>query len=100
MQGEFTAKDIRTGAATVEAAACLREAGECTKESLRDAVKHVAVRLGNRAAVCRSAYIHPALLDLDKPPRWVWCESFRERGKGLNQWRVWFSSTLGASERR
>lgn len=100
MQGEFTAKDIRTWAATVEAAARLREAGECTKESLRDAVKHVAIRLGNTAAVCRSAYIHPVLLDLDNPPRWVWCEKLPRPRRWLEPMEVLVLQRLGREAAR
>ncbi|UXY15391.1 DNA topoisomerase IB [Chitiniphilus purpureus] len=64
---QATAKDFRTWGATREATAlCLAhppcrnatEAKRCTK-AIVDAV---AGRLGNTPAVCRSAYIHPAVL--------------------------------------
>jgi DNA topoisomerase-1 len=65
---DFTAKDFRTWAGTVAAAKALamqpaaqneREAKALTKLC----VKATAGLLGNTPAVCRSAYIHPAVLD-------------------------------------
>jgi DNA topoisomerase-1 len=65
---DFTAKDFRTWAATVLAACALRErAHERTatarKRALVEAIDSVASKLGNTRAVCRKAYIHPAILD-------------------------------------
>jgi DNA topoisomerase-1 len=65
---DFTAKDFRTWTATVLAACALRErAHETTatgrKRALVEAIDSVASRLGNTRAVCRKAYIHPAVLD-------------------------------------
>jgi len=66
---EFTAKDFRTWAGTVLAASCLREMhhalveSKATKTILVRAVERVAERLGNTPAVCRKAYIHPAVCD-------------------------------------
>lgn len=64
---EFSAKDLRTWAGTVLTAIQLAEIGCCDDEKLRktnivSAVKHVAEELGNTPAVCRSSYIHPAVL--------------------------------------
>lgn len=64
---EFTAKDFRTWAGTALAARALREAGPAeTKTELKAntvaAIDRVAERLGNTRAVCRSSYIHPAVL--------------------------------------
>ncbi|HTA40637.1 MAG TPA: DNA topoisomerase IB [Candidatus Acidoferrales bacterium] len=61
---DFTAKDFRTWVGTVHCAVVLagRDAGETAAERksiLVEAVKEVAVRLGNTAAVCRKSYIHP-----------------------------------------
>jgi len=77
---DFTAKDIRTWAGTVLAAAALYTlgaGGQATKERAgrrrgapagrgsatnRDvtrAIEQVAERLGNTAAVCRKCYVHP-----------------------------------------
>lgn len=63
----FTAKDFRTWAGTVLAARSLRDLGpfqnETTmKANIVTAVDAVAERLGNTRAVCRSSYIHPAVL--------------------------------------
>ncbi len=63
----FTAKDFRTWGGTVLATRSLRELGpfqsEATmKANIIVAIDTVAARLGNTRAVCRSAYIHPAVL--------------------------------------
>jgi DNA topoisomerase-1 len=65
---DFSAKDFRTWAGTVAAARALMLAGPCQslaegKRSIATCVKAVAGLLGNTAAVARSAYIHPAVLD-------------------------------------
>lgn len=65
---EFTAKDFRTWAGTVAACVALRDVEECADESeakkqVVEAVKQVARRLGNTPAVCRKAYIHPAVIE-------------------------------------
>ncbi len=65
---EFTAKDFRTWAGTVSASLVLAEFDKFEDESGAQAnivlaVKHVAQRLGNTPAVCRKAYIHPAVLE-------------------------------------
>jgi DNA topoisomerase-1 len=65
---EFTAKDFRTWAGTVAAAARLAalEAPD-TKAAAERAVcaviKEVAGVLGNTPAVCRKSYVHPAVLE-------------------------------------
>src|SRR5919206_1040709 len=65
---EFSAKDFRTWGGTLLAAVKLAEIGACedenqAKKNLVKAVKEVANRLGNTPTVCRSCYIHPAVLD-------------------------------------
>jgi DNA topoisomerase I len=65
---DFTAKDFRTWAGTVLAAAQLVEIGHFTsqtaaKKNMTQAIKVVASHLGNRPATCRKYYIHPAILD-------------------------------------
>jgi DNA topoisomerase-1 len=65
---DFSAKDFRTWAGTVNAARALAMAPECAsateaKRNINTCVKAVAGLLGNTAAVCRRAYIHPAVLD-------------------------------------
>lgn len=64
---DFSAKDFRTWAGTVAAARALT-LPECadlsaSKRNLNTCAKAVAGLLGNTAAVARSAYIHPAILD-------------------------------------
>jgi DNA topoisomerase-1 len=65
---DVTAKDFRTWAGTMLAAAALRTLGPADSErqikaNIIKAVDGVAKRLGNTRAVCRKYYIHPALLD-------------------------------------
>lgn len=65
---KFTSKDIRTWGGTVRAATILADLGpaESDAEAKRNVVlacKLVSTELGNTPAVCRSAYIHPAVLD-------------------------------------
>lgn len=64
----FTAKDFRTWGGTVIAARALREPGPAeteteAKKNIVEAVKIAAHELGNTPAVCRRAYIHPAILN-------------------------------------
>ena len=65
---EFSAKDFRTWGGTLLASIELAEVGRCgderrAKKNLVAAVKRVAERLGNTPTVCRSCYIHPAVLE-------------------------------------
>jgi DNA topoisomerase-1 len=65
---DFSAKDFRTWAGTVSAARALVALPPCTcatdaKRNIVTCVKAVAGILGNTPAVCRSAYIHPAVLE-------------------------------------
>jgi DNA topoisomerase I len=65
---EFSAKDFRTWHGTVLAAVELAQLNGKTRKAgretmIREAVRHVAERLGNTPAVCRSSYIDPRLLD-------------------------------------
>ncbi len=64
----FTAKDFRTWAGTVLAAEMLRSLGPSetatqAKKNVVEAIKAVAKQLGNTPAVCRKAYVHPAVLE-------------------------------------
>lgn len=72
----FTAKDFRTWHGSVQAlellrAACTAQgppAGKTAAAALcAQVVREVAARLGNTAAVCRKAYVHPAVLALVQP---------------------------------
>ena len=65
---EFTAKDFRTWAGTALAVLALQaeEPGDtatASKRAVTQAIQQVARELGNTPAVCRKAYIHPAVLD-------------------------------------
>jgi DNA topoisomerase-1 len=72
---DFTAKDFRTWAGTVlcaraladlvaqpEAASGSHVSARARKKNLTQAIKDVAARLGNTAAVCRRCYVHPAVV--------------------------------------
>jgi DNA topoisomerase-1 len=65
---DFTAKDFRTWAGSVRAAAVLRledpPSGEArAKKNVVRAIKAVSEELGNTPAVSRSAYVHPEIID-------------------------------------
>ena len=65
---EFSAKDFRTWAGTVLCAVALREVDACASETeakrnVAQVVKEVAQQLGNTPAVCRSCYVHPAVIE-------------------------------------
>ena len=63
----FTAKDVRTWAGTVLAAAAFRELATAASPPAADvalvrAIDAVAAVLGNTRAVCRRCYVHPEVL--------------------------------------
>ncbi len=60
---DITAKDFRTWAGTVEAAAAFHAYGAepPLKKNVKDVIAHVAEKLGNTPTVCRKCYIHPAI---------------------------------------
>jgi DNA topoisomerase-1 len=64
---DFTAKDFRTWAGTVLAAAALAgHTPSCSTQAHRQVsamLRAVAARLGNTPAVCRKSYIHPAIFE-------------------------------------
>lgn len=65
---DFSAKDFRTWGGTVLALSALLEAGACETEkeanrTVVEAIKRVAGELGNRPAVCRKYYVHPAVIE-------------------------------------
>jgi DNA topoisomerase-1 len=65
---DFTAKDFRTWAGTILAARTLvemeiPESDTHGKKNVAHAVKSVASQLGNTPTVCRTSYIHPAIID-------------------------------------
>jgi len=68
MGAEFTSKHFRTWAATAEAveALCsteLPESEAARKRALNQVIDGIAQSLGNTRAVCRSAYIHPGVIE-------------------------------------
>ncbi len=75
---EFTAKDFRTWAATVSVARVLFATGKATPAMLRGAIARAAAELGNTPAVCRRAYVHPAV-----------AEAFEDRGKAQALLTAW-----------
>ena len=65
---DFTAKDFRTWFGTVLAAMALQEFETSeslleAKRNLAGAVDAVARSLGNSAAICRTCYVHPDIID-------------------------------------
>jgi DNA topoisomerase-1 len=64
----YTSKDLRTFGGTVRAATILADLGPArspteARRNVALACKLVATELGNTPAICRKAYIHPAVLD-------------------------------------
>jgi DNA topoisomerase-1 len=82
----ITAKDFRTWHASVQALATalrIARAPQPPSNLLIEVVQRVAQQLGNTPAVCRKAYIHPAVLQLgealahDDETRAAWLERLR-----------------------
>jgi DNA topoisomerase I len=68
LDAKYTSKDIRTWGGTVRAATILADIGpaQTRREAEKNIVltcKLVSAELGNTPAICRSAYIHPAVLE-------------------------------------
>ena len=66
---DFSAKDFRTWAGSVQALQALRSLGEAitvteTKKNIVAALDAVSKKLGNTRTVCKKYYVHPALLQL------------------------------------
>ncbi|HET6225357.1 MAG TPA: DNA topoisomerase IB [Bacteroidia bacterium] len=66
---EFTAKDFRTWAGTLNALDAFKKsgAGETatdTKKKINDALDYVSKKLGNTRTVCKKYYVHPLIIDL------------------------------------
>jgi len=85
MGDDFTAKDFRTWFGTVGAARalCLQPAPDsatAAKQAVNVCIKAVAGVLGNTPAVCRKAYIHPAVLAAFTEGRLTLKPSGSERG--------------------
>ncbi len=68
-KGDFTAKDFRTWAGTVQAFLALKSIGCCdtqaeTKRRIVEALDIVSEQLGNTRTVCKKYYVHPLILSL------------------------------------
>lgn len=68
-QHDFTAKDFRTWAGTVQAFLALKSIGCCetkteTKRKIVEALDIVSEHLGNTRTVCKNYYVHPLILSL------------------------------------
>lgn len=66
---DFTAKDFRTWAGTVQAFLALKSIGCCdskteTKRKIVEALDIVSEHLGNTRSVCKKYYVHPIILSL------------------------------------
>lgn len=66
---DFTAKDFRTWAGTIQAFLALKSIGCCdtiteTKKRIVEALDIVSEQLGNTRAVCKKYYVHPLILSL------------------------------------
>jgi DNA topoisomerase-1 len=66
---DFTAKDFRTWAGTVQALLALKSIGSCdtvteAKKRIVEALDIVSRHLGNTRAVCKKYYVHPLILSL------------------------------------
>ena len=66
---DFTAKDFRTWAGTVQALLALKSIGCCdtateTKRRIVEALDIVSKHLGNTRTVCKKYYVHPLILSL------------------------------------
>lgn len=82
MDEEFTAKDFRTWGGTLTAAIALAEHGIAETESeakrtVASVMRSVGERLGNTAAVARTSYVSPAVLEQYLDGRTI--EDFRPR---------------------
>ncbi len=80
----YTSKDLRTFGGTVRAATILADLGPPSnpteaKRNIALACKLVAAELGNTPAICRKAYIHPAVLEQYEQRRTVATHARRRR---------------------
>ncbi len=96
---DFTAKDFRTWAGTLLAAALLDPSSTPSGEasagqdssplSLTAALKHVSKQLGNTPAVCRKGYVHPMVLEAYAADaareRWMTCFGKARSRAGLTR---------------
>ncbi|MBC7848204.1 MAG: DNA topoisomerase IB [Chitinophagaceae bacterium] len=69
VDGEFTSKDFRTWAGTVQALIAFKEVGEFenkthAKKNIVEVLDKVSKHLGNTRTVCKKYYVHPSILDM------------------------------------
>ena len=92
---DFSAKDFRTWIGTVECVAALTEPAEHAtdaKQKITAALGCVAARLGNTPAVCRKAYVHPAVIE-------TYTREHRLPGRNGRPAKVQQAGTLSHEER-
>lgn len=68
-QQDFSAKDFRTWAGTLEALQCIQNLEETEdvkliKKNIAQVLEDVSIKLGNTRNICRKYYIHPGLFKL------------------------------------
>lgn len=94
---EITAKDFRTWGGTLLSAVTLKNIGDfdnsdSLKKNVQQACKTVASHLRNTVSVCRSYYIHPAVINSYSVkkliPHFNKFNSSEVNGLGLNEFRV------------
>jgi DNA topoisomerase-1 len=73
-EGDFTAKDFRTWAGSLQALPAFREVGDYTTTSgmnrnIAAALDIVAAKLGNTRAVCKKYYVHPVIISMYQEKR-------------------------------
>jgi DNA topoisomerase I len=66
---DFTAKDFRTWAGTINAFLAFKEIGfaetvTAVKKNIVEALDKVAAQLGNTRTVCKKYYVHPAIISM------------------------------------
>lgn len=75
---EFSAKDFRTWAGTLEALDCLQKFEDVSDENLLkknmlEVLDKVSARLGNTRSICKKYYIHPGLFQLYEEKKLAAC---------------------------
>lgn len=66
---DFTAKDFRTWAGSINALRAFKQIGEAetvteTKKKIVEALDFVSTQLGNTRTVCKKYYVHPLILEM------------------------------------
>jgi DNA topoisomerase I len=82
---DFSAKDFRTWIGTVECVATLTDPAlqhDDVKRNVAAALACVAAKLGNTPAICRKAYVHPAVLETYVRMRALPCRNGKIPAKG------------------